>query len=269
MLILRHVMSRRCRPRPAARRETFPARTHRQSSGGETRVLKLRVSRRLRVHVPSAKIFARYGRSTAEVRVMHRLIHIRKARARAQWSKAAAVEFAKTRVPEPSAPTTPPRMEKVTGSKRQPTDRAEPKTKPEAKAPESEERHISRRPNRLIERVSVSRPRPPTPTAVDIHPAPVVIRSPAPRIIRNPGPSPIRFVHPAPVAIRSPIRWHRRPPHGAVIRNLRPRAMPVEVFRPYVIVVRLFPCQRIANHVVAIRVPLIEVVALGKSRRLR
>jgi len=208
------------------------------------------VTHRLRVHVAGAKLFARDGGPAAEVRVMHGQVHVREARARAQRSKSAAIVSAETRVPEAPAPTTPPRMKEVTGSKRKPADRAEPKAK--AESTESAERNISRRPNRLIERVSVSRTRPPTPTSVDIHPASVVIRSPAPGIIRNPGPSPIRFIHPAPVAVRSPPRRHSRPPHGTVIRNFRPRAMSVEVFGSHVIIVRLPPRNRIADHVVAI-----------------
>src|SRR5208283_4290100 len=261
MLILRHISSRRCRRRTSARREAFSARTHRQSPGGETRILELRVGRRLRVHVPGAKLFARDGCPAAEVRVMHRQVHVRKARARAQRSKTAAIVFAEARIPEAATPTTPPRMEKVTRSKRQPSHRPESKTKSESKATEAKERNISRRPNRLIERIPVSRTRPPIPPSVDLHPPPIVIRSPAPRVIRNPRPSPIRFIHPAPVAIRSPTRRHRRPPHWTIVRNLRPRPMSIQVFRPHVVIVGLFPRQRIADHVIAILVPLIKVIA--------
>ena len=199
---------------------------------------------------------------------MHRQVHVRKPRTGAQRSKAAAVVIAESDAAEaPSAPAAPPGMKEVTRSKRQPADRA-PATAPteaksDASAP-SVERNISRRPDRTVKRVSVSRTRPPSPTAVNIHPAAVVIRSPAPVIIRNPGPSPIGFIHPAAIPIRSPASGLIWPPHLTVIRNFRPGAAPVEIFGSDVVVVRVPSRFRIADHVVAIGVPLIKVVA-GRS----
>src|SRR5208282_696878 len=207
VLILRHVPSRRGSGRAPAGRETLAARRHRQPARREMRILELRVAHRLSAHVSGAELAARNRRCTAEVRVMHRQVHVRESRASAQRSKAAAVELAKAALAEAPAPAPPPGMEKVTRSKRKPADRApaESESNSKAAAP-AEERNISRRPDRAVERIPVSRTGPPSPTSSDIHPAPVVIRRPAPVIVRNPSPSPIRLVDPAAIAIRSPVR---------------------------------------------------------------
>src|SRR5208337_5245104 len=107
---------------------------------------------------------------------------------------------------------------------------------------------------------SVSRPGPPTPASINIHPAAVVIRSPAPVIVRNPGPAPITLIPRAAVAIRSPASRFSRPPHWTVIRNLRPGTVRVEIFRSDVVIVGAPPRYRIADHVVAIGVPLVKVI---------
>jgi hypothetical protein len=71
---------------------------------------------------------------------MHREVHVRKSRTGAQRSKTAAVEFAEAGVAEAPAPPAPPGMEKITRSQRQPTDRAEAKSKSDSETPaESEE----------------------------------------------------------------------------------------------------------------------------------
>jgi len=260
VLILRHVPSRRSRRRTSAGREALAARGHRQSAGRETRMLELRVSHRLSAHVAGAELSARDGRPAAEVRVMHRQVHVRESRTGPQRSKAAAVVIAEPDSAEASAISAPPGMETVTRSKRQPADPAPAtETKPESTA-KAEERNICRRPDRTVERISVCRPRPPSPTAVNLHPSAVVIRRPSPGIIRNPGPSPIRLIHPAAIAIRSPASRFGRPPHWTVIRNFSPGAMGIEIFGPYVIVVSALPRYRIADHVVAIRVPLIPII---------
>src|SRR5208282_1528474 len=147
--------------------------------------------------------------------------------------------------------------------------KSEAKSDSEAKPrAEAKERNIGRSPDRTIVRIPVRRTRPPSPTSVHIHPAAVVIRSPAPIIVGNPGPSPIRFINPAPVAVRSPIRWHGRTPHLTVIRNLRPGAVPIKILRAHVIIVGLLAPFRVADHVVAIAVPLVKVVARGRFPNL-
>src|ERR1039458_9958532 len=191
---------------------------------------------------------------------MHRQVHVRKSRTGAQRSKSTAIEFAETGIAESPTPPSPPGMKEVTRTERKPADAA-PAAETESKSTaESKERNISRRPNRTIERVSIGRTRPPSPTSADLHPAPVVIRSPAPVIVRDPGPSPIRLINPTPIAIRSPASRLVWPPHWTIIRNFRPRAMAVQIFGSDVIVVRVPPRFRVADHVVAIGVPLVPII---------
>src|ERR1039457_5571172 len=173
---------------------------------------------------------------------MHCQVHVRESRAAVQRSKAAAVVIAEPdRVEASTAPTAPPGVEMVTRSQREPANSA-PASEAESEATTpAEERNISRRPDRTVERVSVSRTGPPTPSAVDLHPTPVVIRSPAPVVRRNPGPSPIWFVDPATIAVRSPAGRLVWPPHLTVIGYFRPGAMAIEIFGPDVIVVGVTP----------------------------
>src|SRR5208282_1206174 len=229
------------------------------------RVLQLGMAHGLSVHVAGAKLASRDRSGAAEVAVVHRQVHVGKSRAGMQRRKATAVVIAEPDLTEaPAAPSAPPGMEMVARSERQPADSApaETEAKAETKPPaEAEERNIGRRPDGTIERISVDWTRPPTPTAIDIHPAAVVIRRPAPVIVGNPGPSPIRFVHPASIAIRSPARRHGWPPHRSVIRNLGPGAMAIEIFGAGVIGTGLAPGFGIADQVVAIGVPLVKVIA--------
>src|SRR5208282_2133885 len=207
-----------------------------------------------------------------EICVMHRQVHVRKLRAGVQRRKPSAIVRTPTRRAIAPAVASIPRVEVVTRTERQPTDgaaKSEAKSDSEAKPrAEAKERNIGRSPDRTIVRIPVRRTRPPSPTSVHIHPAAVVIRSPAPIIVGNPGPSPIRFINPAPVAVRSPIRWHGRTPHLTVIRNLRPGAVPIKILRAHVIIVGLLAPFRVADHVVAIAVPLVKVVARGRFPNL-
>src|ERR1035437_8739372 len=112
---------------------------------------------------------------------MHCQVHVRKSRAAMQRSKAAAVVSGDVGSAEAPAIPAIPGMDRVARSKLQPAHRAPAPAETEAKTTaEPEEGNISRRPNRLVERVTVGRTRPPSPTSVDIHPAAVVIRRPAP-----------------------------------------------------------------------------------------
>jgi len=173
---------------------------------------------------------------------MQRQVHVRKSRAAVQRSETAAVIYVDVGLAESPAIPPIPRMETVTRSQWKPADRAPAATKAESESTAvTEERNISRRPDRAIKRVRVNRTRPPGPRVVIHHPATVVIRRPAPGIIRNPGPSPIRLVHPASVAIRSPVIRHVWTPHLTVVGNVRPGAMIVEIFGAYVVVVGAMP----------------------------
>jgi hypothetical protein len=160
---------------------------------------------------------------------VHRQIYVREAIAAVQRCEAAAVKAVKAGNAEASAKTSIPRIEMITRSQRKPADRApttEAKSKSDSNASaEAEERNISRRPDWTVERISIDRAWPPTPAAIDNHPAAIVVRSPSPGIIRNPSPAPIRFIHPATIAVWRPIRVHIRPPHWAVVGNFRPRAI--------------------------------------------
>ncbi len=199
--------------------------------------------------------------------VMHRQVHVRKSRAAVQWSKAATVVLAKTGTRRSVRHHRPHQGWKWShGPERKPADRTPAAAKAESKSEttaESKERNISRSPNRAVIRISVSRTGPPAPRAVVHHPATVVIRRPAPGIVRNPGPSPIRLIHPAAIPIRSPARGLVWPPHWTVIRNFRPRAVGVKILGSDVIVVGAPPRFRVADHVVAIGVPLVPVISGG------
>src|SRR5260370_29694221 len=166
------------------------------------RILELRVTHRLRTHVAGAELSARHRRPAAEMLVMQRQVHVRKSRAAMQRSKTAAVVYVDVGFAEAPAVPPIPRIETVTRPQRKPADRTPAATKAEAEAEAtavSEERDITRRPDRAIKWVRVNRTRPPGPPTVVHHPATVVIRRPAPGIVWNPRPSPIRLIHPAPV----------------------------------------------------------------------
>src|SRR3984893_14692090 len=225
------------------------------------RILKLHVTHRLRTHVAGAELSARDRRPAAEMLVMQREVHVRKSRAAVQRTKTGAVVRVDIAILEATPPRARPRMEIVTRSQRQPADRAPATAKTESKTTSvTEERNISRRPNRAIKRVRVNRTRPPGPRVVIHHPTTVVIRRPSPGIIRNPGPSPLRLVHPAPVPIRSPVIRHVWTPHLAVLGNIRPGAMVVEIFGAHIVVIGVSPRSRIADNIVAIGIPLIPVI---------
>src|SRR6185437_2848770 len=92
------------------------------------------------------------------------------------------------------------------------------------------ERHIGRRPNRVITPSSIDahRARPPRPVSAVNEPAAVVIRRPSPRLIRLPRPAVVRLPDPLAIAIRRPARILIRYPDLAVIRNVFPVSMSVQ-----------------------------------------
>src|ERR1035438_899391 len=228
------------------------------------RVLQVPMTHRARIHVAGAKLATVDRRCAAEVPVIHGQVHVRKPRAPVQRSKAAPVVIAEPdRAEASAAPPSPPGMETIARTKRQPADPTPAAESKSESAAEAEERNVSRRPDRTIERISVSRTGPPRPTAIKIHPAAVVIRSPSPVVGRNPGPSPIRLIDPTAIAIRSPASRFVWPPHLTIVRDFGPGAVAIEIFGSDVIVVSVPPRFRITDHGVAIGVPLIPIVARG------
>ena len=110
--------------------------------------------------------------------------------------------------------STPPRMEPVTRTDREPAEAAPTaKSDTEAKsAAPSPERNVRWRPERMV--AGIYRARPPRPRTAIREPTTVVIRSPAPRLIANPRPAVVGLVSPVAVAIRSPVhRIHSEPTH--------------------------------------------------------
>ena len=163
----------------------------------------------------------------------------------------------------------PPGIETIARTDGQPADGAETKAKSKTASTESEERNISGRPDRTIAAISVGLTGPPCPRTSIHEPAPVVIRRPSPRFIGNPGPSPIRFPNPAAIAIRRPTAGSRGNPHVAVVGNVRPAPVGIQVFRSHVVTIGARPGLRVANGVVAIIGPAIEIVARRSLGNLR
>src|SRR5258708_14462272 len=83
---------------------------------------------------------------------------------------------------------------------------------------------------RSIDRTRIIRPRAPTPTAADVRPASIVIRSKSPRLVANPAPAPRPNVIPRTVAIRGPARIHFLwIPHRSIVRFFVPGSTFVQV----------------------------------------
>jgi len=122
-----------------------------------------------------------------------------------------------------------PREEAISRAARQPADVAEVAAETEVESPsspaESEEGHISRRPDRIVS--GIYWPGPPTPVPAINEPASVVIRRPSPGLVGNPGPAVVRLVHPTSIAIRGPIRAVVGKPYLSVIRDVPPTAIGV------------------------------------------
>ena len=160
----------------------------------------------------------------------------------------------------------PPREEAVTGPEREPAEAA-PSAPAKAKAQtpttsESEERHIRRRPEWTIETRAPHRSRPPRPRAAVPHPAPVVIRRPAPGLKANPRPTVVRLPGPVAIAIRSPTLRLIRHPDLTVVGRVFPGSVRVQILRSDVILVSVAPRRGLVNHVVALAVPAVPVIAL-------
>src|SRR5580658_1777461 len=173
---------------------------------------------------------------------------------------------ATARPAEPATVSTPPWMEPVSRPERQPAEAAPAtpaKSETKTRAP-SPERDVCRRPERTIR--AIYRPRPPRPGVAIRHPASVMIRRPAPGLVAYPGPAVIRLVSPVAIAIRSPAIGLVRNPHVAIVGNILPASVGVEVLAAGVVAVGVMPRLRVLNHVIAIAVPKIPVIAGGSIR---
>ncbi len=148
-------------------------------------------------------------------------------------------------------------------AEREPADSeagAETKANAEARSAEpSDER-------RSIERTRIDRTRAPAPTAADVCPTTVVIRSEAPRLIANPRPTPRADVVPSSVAIRSPTRGDLRGiPNISVVGLFVPGAVVVEIGCAGDVRRDVFRGDRIVVAKIALGGPAIE--AVGFRRR--
>src|SRR5208283_3881827 len=105
-----------------------------------------------------------------------------------QRREPAAVVASPTGIAEATAPASPPGVEVITRPNWEPADRSPAPAESNAEAaPVAEERDVSRRPQRTIVRVAIHRSRPPSPRAVILEPAAIVIGRPAPGLIGNPS----------------------------------------------------------------------------------
>lgn len=162
----------------------------------------------------------------------------------------------------------PPRSEKVTGAAGQPADIAE--SESDATTP-AEERDVCGRPFGIVASpaaIHANWPGPPCPVVPIHEPAAIVIRRPAPWLIGLPSPAVIRLPDPLAIAIRSPAGILRGHPHLAVIGNILPLAVGIEVLRAGVVVVCMLPALRVENHVIAALIPFVEVICGWSIRGL-
>src|SRR5258708_5513589 len=131
---------------------------------------------------------------------------------------------------------------------------------------EAEERHISRRPERTIVPSAIHRSWPPSPRTAVHHPAAVVIWRPAPRLIADPSPSVRRLPHPITITVWNPISRLVRHPNLSVVRLVFPASVGIQVFRASVVLIGMIPRLRAVDHVVAVAVPAVPIVADGSFR---
>ena len=164
------VTNRGRRRRSPACRQAGSGRDNRQIPCHHSRSTDLLTRGRDTVDPARSEAARVHGRHRAEDVVVVQVVDIRKSRSAMQRSKAAVaseVPEASARKSEASTISTPPRMEPVTRTERQPAEpapAAPTDTKSKTGSP-SPERDVCRRPERVVARVD--RPRPPSPrTAV-------------------------------------------------------------------------------------------------------
>src|SRR6202035_2034719 len=164
----------------------------------------------------------------------------------AEAIKAATADYA-----EPAPIATPPGVEKVARSNWEPAKAA----------PPTEERYIRRRPERTIKSAAINRTRPPGPRPAVGEPATVVIRRPPPRLVAHPRPTVVGLVGPVAITIRSPAIGFVRNPDIAVVRNILPTTVGIQILGAGVITVGMTIGVGVLDHVIAVAVPAIPVVA--------
>ena len=183
---------------------------------------------------------------------------------------AEATEAIKTNRSETAAVSAPPGKETVTGTDGQPAEAA-PSAKSDTEtyaksSAKSEERDISRSPEGTIKSPAPYWPGPPSPSAAVGHPATVVIRSPSPGFSAYPSPTVVRFPNPVAISIRSPVGRLIRNPDLTVVVRVFPASVCIQIFGAGVIAISVIPRLRAVNHVVAITIPTVPIVAIRSWR---
>src|SRR5690348_9930627 len=151
----------------------------------------------------------------------------------------------------------PPRTERFAIAQREPAHAA---AKPKAAAT------VEPYESRSVERPAKTRTRAPAPASAKIIPPAVVERRKSPRVIVNPRPAP--GTHPAPIApaIRRPADGNdARIPYCAVIRNLAPRAVIVQIVVAGNVAGNVLRGNGIVFLQVALLRPAIETVRFGRG----
>ena len=95
-----------------------------------------------------------------------------------------------------------------------------------------------------------------------------MIRRPSPRLIANPSPTIDGLINPVAVAIRNPTICLVRNPHVAVVRHILPIPVSVQILRSGVATVGVMPGIRTLDHVIAVAIPAIPIVAIWSRRDL-
>src|ERR1035441_8874739 len=261
---------RRCRA--SARRQAGVRRNHGQVARHHACTAQLRVARRYRGHPASTEVPCIDRRHRSENVVVMNVPDIGEPRSPVQRPNSTVlmevVDVISVDHTEAPAVSTPPWMEVITRSDRKPAEAApSAKTNSEAKATApSPERDVCGRPERVV--ACVDRAGPPSPGVAVREPAAVVIWRPSPRLGANPSPTIDGLIRPGTVAIRNPSIWFVRNPDVAVVGLILPITIRVQVLRSRVAAVGMAPRTGVADHVVAIAVPLIPGVAIRSRGNL-
>src|SRR5580704_11747258 len=136
---------------------------------------------------------------------------------------------------------------------------SEAQSKSPASSAKSEEGNIRRRPDRVVS--AIDRSGPPAPVSAVNKPAPIVIRRPAPRLVRNPSPAIVGFIHPSAIAVWRPTGGFRWKPHAAVVGNIRPLPVAIQILRARIVGVRVLPALGALDGAVAVAIPPVPIVS--------
>src|ERR1700719_1169251 len=101
----------------------------------------------------------------------------------------------------------------------------------------------------------------PTPGNSDVHPSAIVEGAEAPWSIFHPSPTPRPYPRPVAVAIGNPFHWNARGvPDGAILRDLFPTSIVVQIVIPRSIAAHISRGSRGRSTLVAFLTPFIKVV---------